>query len=250
MTIHGEVRFAPLLKTGKAFSLNFVIRIQGVTKTYGKTAVLDNVDLYVKEGEFVVFIGESGAGKSTLMKLITGEEKPTQGEVFIDDIHVNHLKPSVLPFLRRKIGVIFQDYKLLNTHTVYENVALAMEVNGKSRRDIARRVPALLEHVGILEKATSYPRELSGGQKQRVAIARALSHDPLLLIADEPTGNLDLRNTLEIISLLVAINNSGTTVLLTTHDQMVVERLRKRIVEISNGKIIYDRIPEFANIRS
>jgi cell division transport system ATP-binding protein len=224
-----------------------VIKIQDLTKTYdGTHLVLDSVNLAIQEGEFVVFIGESGAGKSTLMKMITGEEKPSSGDLYIDDIHVNRLKPTVLPFLRRKIGVIFQDYKLLPTRTVYENVALALEVNGKSKKDVARRVPALLDQVGILDKAASYPRELSGGQKQRVAIARALAHDPLLLLADEPTGNLDLKNTLDIINLLVAINNSGTTVLLTTHDQMVVERLRKRIVEINNGRIVYDHTPEFA----
>ena len=224
-----------------------MIKIQQLTKTYdGVHLVLDSVDLAIQEGEFVVFIGESGAGKSTLMKMITGEEKPTSGNLYIDDIHVNRLKSTVLPFLRRKIGVIFQDYKLLPTRTVYENVSLALEVNGKTKQDIARRVPALLDQVGILDKATSYPRELSGGQKQRVAIARALAHDPLLLLADEPTGNLDLKNTLDIINLLVAINNTGTTVLLTTHDQMVVERLRKRIVEINNGRIVYDHTPEFA----
>ena len=227
-----------------------MIKIENVTKLYGaNNPVLKNVDLFIREGEFVVFIGESGAGKSTLLRLITGEEKPTTGDVYIDDIHVNRLKPSVLPFLRRKIGVVFQDYKLLSTHTVYENVALAMEVNGKTRKDIARRVPTLLEQVGILDKAANYPKELSGGQKQRVSIARALSHDPLLLIADEPTGNLDLKNTLDIINLLVAINNSGTTVLLTTHDQMIVERLRKRIVEINDGQIVYDRQPEYGTIR-
>lgn len=226
-----------------------MIKIENVSKVYhGGEPVLDTVDLFIKEGEFVVFIGESGAGKSTLMKLITGEERPTHGDVFIDDIHVNRLKPSVLPYLRRKIGVIFQDYKLLPTRTVYENVAMAMEVNGKNKKEIARRVPALLDQVGILDKANNYPRELSGGQKQRVSIARALSHDPLLLIADEPTGNLDLKNTLEIINLLVAINNSGTTVLLTTHDQTVVERLRKRMIEISHGKIVYDQTPDFAPV--
>lgn len=228
-----------------------MIKLQDVSKVYhNREAVLDRVNLFIREGEFVVFIGESGAGKSTLMKLITGEEKPTSGDVFIDDIHVNKLKASVLPYLRRKIGVIFQDYKLLPTRTVYENVALAMEVNGKTKKEIARRVPALLDQVGILDKANNYPKELSGGQKQRASIARALSHDPLLLIADEPTGNLDLKNTLEIINLLVAINNAGTTVLLTTHDQTVVERLRKRIVEISHGRVVYDHVPEFAPIHN
>ncbi len=219
-----------------------MIRIENVTKVFQKNIILENINLTIHEGEFVVFIGGSGAGKSTLLKLITGEEKPTSGDVFIDDIHVNRLKPRVFPYLRRKIGVVFQDFKLLPTRTVFENVALAMEVNGKSRAEIAARVPLLLNQVGILDKANSRPNELSGGEKQRVAIARALSHDPIILMADEPTGNLDKRNTLEIISLLLAINNSGTTVLLTTHDHEIVERLNKRIIEIRNNGIYMDLV--------
>lgn len=217
-----------------------MIKLQNITKKYHDNTVLNDVNLFINEGEFVVFIGGSGAGKSTLLKLITGEEKPTLGEVFIDDIHVNKLKPKVFPYLRRKIGVVFQDFKLLPTRTVFENVSLAMEVNGRTREEIAERVPVLLKQVGILDKANSRPNELSGGEKQRVAIARALSHDPIILIADEPTGNLDKANTLEIISLLLAINNSGTTVLLTTHDHEIVERLNKRIIEIKNGGISLD----------
>jgi cell division transport system ATP-binding protein len=220
-----------------------MINLVNVSKRYGNHMILDGVNLSIQESEFIVLIGESGAGKSTLLKLITGEEKPSQGEVFIDDIHVNLLKAKVLPYLRRKIGVVFQDYKLLPSRTVYENIALAMEVNGKSKMEIRKRVPQLLERVGIPDKAKNFPKELSGGEKQRVAIARALSHDPLLLIADEPTGNLDKKNTLEIITLLLAINNSGTTVILTTHDHEVVERLNKRIIQIHEGKIVMDRKP-------
>jgi cell division transport system ATP-binding protein len=220
-----------------------MINIQSVTKVYGRSPVLDDVSLTIQDGEFVIFIGESGAGKSTLLKLITGEEMPSAGEVFIDDIHVNRLRPEVFPYLRRKIGVVFQDFKLLPTRNVFENIAMAMEVNGKTRQEINTRVPALLSQVGIADKASAYPTELSGGQKQRVAIARALSHDPVILIADEPTGNLDKQNTLDIINLLLAINNSGTTVLLTTHDHEIVNRLSKRIVEIGSGKILKDTKP-------
>jgi cell division transport system ATP-binding protein len=220
-----------------------MINLVNVSKRYGNHLILDSVNLSIQESEFLVLIGESGAGKSTLLKLITGEEKPTTGDVFIDDIHVNLLKAKVLPYLRRKIGVVFQDYKLLPSRTVYENIALAMEVNGKSRMEIKKRIPQLLERVGIPDKGNNFPKELSGGEKQRVAIARALSHDPLLLIADEPTGNLDKKNTLEIITLLLAINNSGTTVILTTHDHEVVERLNKRIIQIHDGKIVMDRNP-------
>ena len=220
-----------------------MIRLDHVTKVFSKNVILDDVNISIEEGEFVVLIGSSGAGKSTLLKMITGEERPSMGDVFIDYIHVNMLKNHIFPYLRRKVGVVFQDYKLLPTRNVYENVALAMEVNGKSKVEIQERVPQLLERVGILHKAKSFPNELSGGEKQRVSIARALSHDPIILLADEPTGNLDQTNTLEIISLLLAINNSGTTVILTTHDNQILERLNKRIIEIKDGRVHTDYNP-------
>ncbi len=221
-----------------------MIRLLNVTKKYTdkQQFSLNNISLTINAGEFVSIIGRSGAGKSTLLKMLTGEEKPDgKGEVWIEDIRVDKIKPEFLPFLRRRIGYIFQDYKLLSSRTVFENVSLAMEVAGASRKEINRDVPRLLELVGIPEKAKNYPRELSGGEKQRVAIARALSHNPILLIADEPTGQLDKANSYEIITLLLKINNSGTTVILATHEQEVVDKLKKRVVTIQKGQVILDQ---------
>jgi cell division transport system ATP-binding protein len=198
-----------------------MIRYSNVTKRYTDKdrKALNNINLEIQAGEFVSFIGHSGAGKSTMLRLLTGETKPDEGEVWIEDIRVDKIKTEYLPYLRRRIGYIFQDYKLLSTRTVFENVSLAMEVAGANKGEIQRDVPRLLDLVGLKGKEEKYPRELSGGEKQRVSIARALSHNPILLIADEPTGNLDKTNTYEIITLLLKINNSGTTVLLATHDQ-------------------------------
>lgn len=221
-----------------------MIRFVNVTKKYKKNQPdsLHNINLEIQAGEFVSFVGHSGAGKSTLLRLLTGEERPEKdGEVWIEDINVNNIKPEFLPYLRRRIGVIFQDFKLLNNRTVFENVALAMQVAGATKKDIDRDVPKLLDLVGIPEKAYSYPNELSGGEKQRVSIARALSHNPKLLIADEPTGNLDKPNTYDIVSLLLKINNAGTTVLLATHDQDVVDKLKKRVITLQDGAIVLDQ---------
>ena len=220
-----------------------MIRFINVTKRYAHQAdpALDNLNLTINQGEFVSFIGQSGAGKSTLLKMLTGEEIPDSGEVWIEDIRVDKIKPQFLPFLRRRIGVIFQDFKLLPTQTVFENVSMAMEVAGANRSEINRDVPRLLDLVGLSEKAKNYPNALSGGEKQRVSIARALSHDPILLLADEPTGNLDKPNSYEIIALLLKIHAAGTTVLLATHDQDVVDKLRKRVVTIQAGRILLDQ---------
>jgi cell division transport system ATP-binding protein len=221
-----------------------VIRFVKASKKYSskQDASLSDINLEIKAGEFVSLVGQSGAGKSTLIRMLTGEEKPEKGgEVWIEDIRVDKVKPEFLPYLRRRIGVIFQDYKLLNTRTVFENVSLAMEVAGASKQEIARDVPKLLELVGIAHKSENYPKELSGGERQRVSIARALSHNPILLIADEPTGNLDKPNSYEIMTLLLKINNSGTTVLLVTHDQEVVDKLKKRVVTLQKGKIVLDQ---------
>lgn len=221
-----------------------MIRFVNVSKRYSEydQQALKNINLEIKAGEFVSFIGHSGAGKSTVLKMLTGEEKPEEdGEVWIEDIRVDKIKPEYLPYLRRRIGYIFQDYKLLSTRTVFENVSLAMEVAGASKKEVERDVPRLLELVGLPDKAKNYPKELSGGEKQRVSIARALSHNPILLIADEPTGNLDKANAYEIVNLLLKINNSGTTVLLATHDQEVVDKLKKRVVTIQDGVIILDQ---------
>jgi len=221
-----------------------VIRFVKASKKYSnkQDASLSDINLEIKAGEFVSLVGQSGAGKSTLIRMLTGEEKPEKGgEVWIEDIRVDKVKPEFLPYLRRRIGVIFQDYKLLNTRTVFENVSLAMEVAGATKQEIARDVPKLLELVGIAHKSGNYPKELSGGERQRVSIARALSHNPILLIADEPTGNLDKPNSYEIMTLLLKINNSGTTVLLVTHDQEVVDKLKKRVVTLQKGKIVLDQ---------
>jgi cell division transport system ATP-binding protein len=224
-------------------SFDSMIRFLNVNKRYTDKdkRALNNINLDIKAGEFVSFIGHSGAGKSTLLKLLTGEEKPDEGEVWIEDIRVDKIRSQYLPYLRRRIGYIFQDYKLLPTRNVFENVSLAMEVAGATKKEVQRDVPRLLELVGLEGKETKYPKELSGGEKQRVSIARALSHNPILLIADEPTGNLDKTNTYEIITLLLKINNSGTTVLLATHDQEVVDKLRKRVITVQHGEVVLDQ---------
>jgi cell division transport system ATP-binding protein len=221
-----------------------MIKFINVSKKYAakEEDSLHNVNLTITGGEFASIIGHSGAGKSTLLKMLIGEIKPEiGGEVWIEDIRVDKIKPEYLPYLRRRIGVVFQDYKLLYTRTVFENVSIAMEVAGATRKDIKRDVPKLLDLVGLSDKAKHYPSELSGGEKQRVSIARALSHNPILLIADEPTGNLDKVNAYEIITLLLKINNSGTTVLLSTHDQEIIDKLKKRVITLQKGKVILDQ---------
>lgn len=220
-----------------------MIKLIGVSKKFSEHQdySLQDIDLEISLGEFVSVIGHSGAGKSTILKMLIGEEKPDSGAVWIEDIRVDKIKPEYLPYLRRRIGFIFQDYKLLPSRTVFENVALAMEVAGATPTDIKRDVPKLLKLVGISNKSNNYPRELSGGEKQRVCIARALSHNPILLIADEPTGNLDKSNTFDIMSLLVKINNSGTTVLLVTHDADIINKLKKRVITIHKGRIVMDQ---------
>ncbi len=221
-----------------------MIRFVNVNKKFvdGGQYSLKNINLTIQAGEFVSFIGQSGAGKSTLLKMLTGELKPEPGgEIWIEDIRVDKIKPEFLPYLRRRIGYVFQNYRLLPTRNVFENVSLAMEVAGASKKEIDRDVPRLLELVGIRDKAGNYPKELSGGEQQRVSIARALSHNPILLIADEPTGNLDKPNSYDIITLLLKINNSGTTVLLTTHEQDIVDKLKKRVITLQKGQIILDQ---------
>ncbi len=220
-----------------------MIRFVNVYKKYAKKSqyVLKNINLEIKEGEFVSIIGHSGAGKSTFLKMLIGEEKPDSGEIWIEDIRVDKIKPQYLPYLRRRIGVIFQDFKLLKSRTVFENISLAMEAAGATKEDAKRDIPRLLELVGLSGKESKYPSELSGGEQQRVSIARALSHNPIILLADEPTGNLDKANTYEIITLLLKINNSGTTVILATHDQDVVDKLKKRVITLKDGEIALDQ---------
>lgn len=218
-----------------------MIVFENVTKKYGDLVVLDNINLTINYGEFVSIVGPSGAGKSTLIRLLICEEKPTSGRIFVTEFDITNLTPFQIPFYRRHIGVVFQDYKLLPEKTVYENVAYALEVAGRPAKEIKNRVPRILELTSLLDKKNNFPHELSGGEMQRVSLARALVHQPKLLIADEPTGNLDPINAWEIIQLLLKINASGTTVLLATHNREIVDSLQKRVITLNKGKIVKDQ---------
>ena len=220
-----------------------MILLDRVTKTYPKRkdAALNRLSLHVEAKEFVIVVGASGAGKSTLLKILTREEKPNSGKIIVGGIDYEHLKDRDIPRLRRKIGVVFQDFKLLPNKTVFENVAFALEIAGMSNREIKYTVPKVLGIVGLKNKQKSYPRELSGGEMQRVAIARAVVRQPKILIADEPTGNLDPKHAWDVIKVLEKINKYGTTVLLTTHNQEIVNRLKRRVITIADGKIQSDR---------
>jgi cell division transport system ATP-binding protein len=218
-----------------------VISFQQVTKIYPRNAVaVEDVSFEVKEKEFVSLVGKSGAGKTTLLKLLLAEEKPTQGKIFFEGKNVAEIKPAKLPEFRRKIGAVFQDYKLLSSKTTYENIAYALEVVGASDGEVARDVPKVLEIVGLTEKAKNFPQELSGGECQRAAIARALIHRPAVILADEPTGNLDPYHSLDIIQLLLKIHEMGTTVILATHNKEIINSLGKRVITLEKGKLIRD----------
>ncbi len=218
-----------------------MISFHNIWKVYGKHApALEDVSLKIEDGEFVSIVGRSGAGKSTLIKMLIGEEKPTKGRIVVGDYEVNKLKPKELPNFRRNIGIVFQDFKLIQTKNVYENIAFALEVEGRPQKEINDLVPRVLEMVGLTDKRYNFINELSGGEKQRVAIARAVIHHPSVMIADEPTGNLDDVNTAEIIRLILKINELGTTVILATHNRGVVDGLHRRVVSISAGKIASD----------
>lgn len=219
-----------------------MISLRAAKKIYKpNNVVLDSVDLDIAAGEFVSLVGQSGAGKTTLVKILTGEERLDKGEVFIGDWDITNLGKKEIPYLRRQIGVIFQDFKLLPKKTLGENVAFALEVCGGSVEKIKKVVPSVMRIVGLEDKINSYPNEVSGGEKQRAAIARALVHQPKILLADEPTGNLDSINANEIIDLLLKINKFGTTVILVTHNREVVNGLGKRVIAIEKGKIISDQ---------
>jgi cell division transport system ATP-binding protein len=221
-----------------------MILLDRVSKKYARTAggaALDRISLHVEPKEFVIVVGQSGAGKTTLLKLLTREERPTSGKIIIGGIDYDKLKDKDIPMLRRKIGVVFQDFKLLPGRTVFENVAFALEIVGVSNREIKHTVPKVLDIVNLKGKEHRMPRELSGGERQRVAIARAIVRQPRILIADEPTGNLDPKHAWDVIKVLEKINRYGTTVLLTTHNQDIVNRLKRRVVTIQNGKISSDR---------
>ena len=217
-----------------------VIEFRNVTKMYGHSAACKGVNLAIEEGEFVSVVGQSGAGKTTLVKLLIAEEHVTEGRIVVADWDITHIRPREVPILRQQIGVVFQDFKLLDKKTVYENVAFALEVAGRSQHEIEGLVPQVLDMVGLGDKQHNFPHELSGGEKQRVAIARAMVHRPAVLIADEPTGNLDEENTEDIIKLISKINEFGTTVILATHNKHVVNLLHKRVIALADGKVVRD----------
>lgn len=220
-----------------------MIIFDNVSKQYNDTGVaLRDVNFHIKEGEFVSIVGQSGAGKSTLLKLIFAEERPTEGQIFIKGRDIADIGSGKLPILRRHIGVVFQDFKLLDKKTVFENVAFAMEVAGKSDAEIESDVPQVIDIVGLSQKTDCYPTELSGGERQRVSIARALVHRPDIIVADEPTGNLDLVNTWDIVQLLMKINQYGTTVILATHNREIVNLVNKRVITVENGRIVKDQL--------
>lgn len=219
-----------------------MILLDRVTKVYGRThTALDRVSLHVEPKEFVIIVGKSGAGKSTLLKLLTREERPTTGKIVIGGIDYDKLKDRDIPLLRRKIGVVFQDFKLLPNKTVFENVAFALEIVGFGNKEIAHTVPRVLDIVGLKGKEKNMPMQLSGGERQRVAIARAIVRQPKILIADEPTGNLDPKHAWDVIRVLEKINQYGTTVVLTTHNQEIVNRLKRRVITIQEGRVVSDR---------
>ena len=219
-----------------------MVQFNRVSKLYESTSTwaLSDISFYIEPGEFVFIVGSSGAGKSTITKLITGEDKTTEGEVIVNGINTGALTPKELPYFRRSIGMVFQDFRLLSSMNAFENVAFALRVRGAKNSEIKRVVPNALEMVGLLDKAYAMPDELSGGEKQRVALARAMANNPPLLIADEPTGNLDPEMSRHIMNLLTEINSHGTTVVVITHDREIVNEYRKRVVEIDTGYVVRD----------
>lgn len=226
-----------------------MIRFIDVFKEYDNgTKALKGVNMRIDDGEFVFLVGPSGSGKSTLIKLITAEIAPTDGRVMVNGYNLNNISPRQVPHMRRTLGVIFQDFRLIEKKTVYENLAFAMRAIGASNRELRRRIPYVLQLVGLEQKGGRYPGEISGGEQQRVAIARALVNNPSMIIADEPTGNLDPQRSLEIMMLLERINELGTTVLVVTHEKNLVNRFAKRVVAIENGRIISDETGGYYNV--
>ena len=217
-----------------------MIYFNNVSKVYKDATALDDVTFTVTSGEFVSIVGHSGAGKTTLTKMILAEDAPTEGTVFFESINIHQIKNKDLTALRRRIGVVFQDFKLLSNKTAYENIAFAMEAVGKTDEEIASDVPHVLELVDLSHRIFHFPNQMSGGEQQRLAIARAIINQPELIIADEPTGNLDPINTHEIVQILKKINDLGTTVILTTHNRGVIDSVGKRVITMENGKIIRD----------
>ena len=225
-----------------------MIKLIDVKKEYENgTKALKGVNLQIDDGDFVFLVGPSGSGKSTIIKLITAEIGPTEGSLRVNGYNLSNISPSQVPYLRRTLGVIFQDFRLIEKKTVWENLAFAMRAIGASPREIKKRIPYVLELVGLAGKEDHFPGQLSGGEQQRVAIARALVNNPIMIIADEPTGNLDPQRSLEIMTLLERINELGTTVLVVTHEKDLVNRFSKRVVAIENGRIISDETGGYYN---
>ena len=225
-----------------------MIRLIDVYKEYDNgTKALKGVNLRIDDGEFVFLVGPSGSGKSTVIKLITGEIAATQGRLMVNGYNLSNIAPRQIPYMRRTLGIIFQDFRLIEKKTVYENLAFAMRAIGASPRELRRRIPYVLQLVGLEQKADRYPGQISGGEQQRVAIARALVNNPSMIIADEPTGNLDPQRSLEIMMLLERINELGTTVLVVTHEKALVNRFTKRVVAIEAGRIIIDETGGYYN---
>lgn len=219
-----------------------MIRMNDVTKVYDNgTRAVNKINLRIDEGEFVFLVGASGSGKTTMIKMLTGEARPTEGRVLVNNYNVGEMKKRRIPYLRRTLGVVFQDFRLINSKSVYENVAFAMRTIGAKGKVIKERVPYVLDLVGLTEKANDKPLNLSGGEQQRVAIARALVNNPRLIIADEPTGNLDPARSLELMTLFEKINELGTTVLIVTHEKSLVDEFEKRVVVIDKGEVISDQ---------
>lgn len=218
-----------------------MLKMENVSKVYpGGSVALQDVDIHIKPGEFVFVVGPSGAGKSTFIKMLFREVLPTTGSIFVNGTDILALTPKEIPYLRRQLGIIFQDYRLLPDRTVYENVAFAMEVIEIPHRKIKRRVLNVLDLVGLRSRANAYPNELSGGEQQRIAIARAIVNDPILVIADEPTGNLDPETSWDIMEIFKEINATGTTIVMATHDKEIVDAMGKRVVAIEKGRIVRD----------
>ncbi len=221
-----------------------MIEFRSVYKAYGKgSPALNDVNLHIDDGEFAFIVGASGAGKSTFLKLIMHEETPTSGEVIVNNHRLSRLKRKQVPYFRRTMGIVFQDFRLINTMTVYENVAFSMRVIGKTQREIRRRVPYVLQLLDLQSKSQRYPLELSGGEQQRVGLARALVNNPALIIADEPTGNVDPQMSHDIVELLSQINEKGTTILMVTHEHELVHQFDHRVITLEDGRIVADTGP-------
>jgi cell division transport system ATP-binding protein len=220
-----------------------MIELINVTKEYDNgTLALDNVSLKIENGEFVFLVGSSGAGKTTVTKLLMREENVTSGNIYLYGEDITKISQKEIPYLRRKMGVVFQDFRLLEDRTVFENVEFAMRIVGATRREIRRRVPVVLNMVGLNYKAKMLPKELSGGEQQRVALARALVNSPSILIADEPTGNLNPQTAMEIMEIFESINKMGTTIIMATHAKEIVDLMKKRVIEIQDGKVVRDEV--------